>query len=103
MTVCMHRKKYAKVSPSAFGLNKGKKRIAVIRAGGAIVGGGGGGSGQIKADDVIKQLRQVEKDKVGFFEDPQCRAHGSKCVLRRAGRQCVESGQNGLCSMVVIP
>ncbi len=92
------------MSPSAFGLNKGKKRIAVIRAGGAIVGGGGGGgSGQIKADDVIKQLRQVEKDKVGLFEDPQCRAHGRKCVLCRDGRQSVESGQNDFCCMVVIP
>ena len=59
------RKRYAKVSPGAFGLNKGKKRIAVIRAGGAIVGGGGGGGGgQIKADAVIRQLRRVEKDKV---------------------------------------
>lgn len=53
------------MSPSAFGINKGKKRIAVIRAGGPILAGGGSGSGgQIKADTVIKQLRAVEKDKV---------------------------------------
>lgn len=34
-------KKYASVSPTAFGL-VGKKRLAVIRAAGAIVGGSGG-------------------------------------------------------------
>ena len=33
-------KKYANVSPSAFGLG-GRKRLAVIRAAGAIVGGAG--------------------------------------------------------------
>ena len=59
------RKKYAAVSPSAFGINSGKKRIVVIRAGGPILGGGGAPSGgQIKADAVIKQMRAVEKDKV---------------------------------------
>lgn len=55
-------KKYAKVSPSAFGFG-GKKRIAVIRTAGPIVGGSGGGGGQIRADDVIKQLRRAENDK----------------------------------------
>lgn len=34
-------KKYSSVSPTAFGL-VGKKRLAVIRAAGAIVGGSGG-------------------------------------------------------------
>ena len=52
------------MSPGAFGINTGKKRIVVIRAGGPILGGGGAPSGgQIKADAVIKQLRAVEKDK----------------------------------------
>jgi hypothetical protein len=31
-------RKYSSVSPRAFGLQKGKKRVAVVRAGGAIVG-----------------------------------------------------------------
>jgi hypothetical protein len=31
-------RKYASVSPSAFGLQKGEKRIVVVRTGGAIVG-----------------------------------------------------------------
>ena len=53
------------MSPGAFGINRGKKRIVVIRAGGPILGGGGAPSGgQIKADAVIKQMRAVEKDKV---------------------------------------
>ena len=41
--VCMQvgLKKYSSVSPTAFGL-VGKKRLAVIRAAGAIVGGSGG-------------------------------------------------------------
>jgi hypothetical protein len=63
----LHRKKYAAVSPGAFGINRGKKRIVVIRAGGPILGGGGAPSGgQIKADAVIRQMRAVEKDKVRF-------------------------------------
>jgi ClpP class serine protease len=63
----LRRKKYAAVSPGAFGINRGKKRIVVIRAGGPILGGGGAPSGgQIKADAVIKQMRAVEKDKVHF-------------------------------------
>lgn len=53
------------MSRSAFGLGGGKKTISVIRAGGAIIGGDGqSGGGQIKADDVIRQLRKVEKQKV---------------------------------------
>jgi len=34
-------KKYGKVNPKAFGLNRGKKRIVVLRTSGAIVGGCG--------------------------------------------------------------
>ncbi len=41
MCVQVGLKKYSSVSPTAFGM-VGRKRIAVIRAAGAIVGGGGG-------------------------------------------------------------
>lgn len=56
--------KYAKVGKSAFGLGGGKKQVAIIRCGGAILSGGGqSGGGQIKADDIIRKLRSVEKRK----------------------------------------
>ena len=68
-------KKYASVSPSAFGLG-GKNRIAVIRASGAIVSGGGGGGlmtgSNISADGVIKQLRAIGKQKVGTVPRLPC-------------------------------
>eukprot|EP00879_Flechtneria_rotunda_P016300 GHRR01017055.1.p1 GENE.GHRR01017055.1~~GHRR01017055.1.p1 ORF type:complete len:674 (+),score=260.41 GHRR01017055.1:690-2711(+) len=57
--------KYSRVSRSAFGLN-GKKRIAVLRAGGAILGkagGIGGASGSITPDAIIPKLRALAKDK----------------------------------------
>ncbi len=55
--------KYAKVSPSAFGLN-GKKRIAVLRTSGAILGRSSGAtSSAITPDGVVPQLRALAKDK----------------------------------------
>ena len=69
-------KKYASVSPSAFGLG-GKNRIAVVRASGAIISGGGGAmaSGQISAEGVIKQLRAIGKQKVGHILLVRTRYH----------------------------
>eukprot|EP00195_Chlamydomonas_chlamydogama_P015757 CAMPEP_0202909918 /NCGR_PEP_ID=MMETSP1392-20130828/50619_1 /ASSEMBLY_ACC=CAM_ASM_000868 /TAXON_ID=225041 /ORGANISM="Chlamydomonas chlamydogama, Strain SAG 11-48b" /LENGTH=725 /DNA_ID=CAMNT_0049599831 /DNA_START=187 /DNA_END=2361 /DNA_ORIENTATION=- len=56
-------RKYAKVSPSAFGL-KGKKRIVVLRAAGAILGRSSGtSSGAITPDQLIPRLRALAKDK----------------------------------------
>ncbi|KAL3146137.1 hypothetical protein ABBQ38_015479 [Trebouxia sp. C0009 RCD-2024] len=58
-------KKYAKVSPGAFGL-RGRKTIAIVRSSGAIVGGDGaaGSSGSvITAGSFIKQLRALAKNK----------------------------------------
>jgi protease-4 len=57
--------KYSKVSRTAFALN-GKKRIAILRAGGAILGkaaGGVGGGGSITPDGIIPKLRALAKDK----------------------------------------
>lgn len=54
-------KKYAKVSPSAFGLN-GKKTIAIVRTSGAILPGSGQ-SGAITAEAVIAKLRALKKNK----------------------------------------
>eukprot|EP00882_Tetradesmus_deserticola_P001055 GHRQ01001141.1.p1 GENE.GHRQ01001141.1~~GHRQ01001141.1.p1 ORF type:complete len:653 (+),score=373.33 GHRQ01001141.1:173-1960(+) len=55
--------RYSKVSRGAFGLN-GKKRIAVLRAGGAIVGKASGvGSGSITPEAIIPKLRALAKDK----------------------------------------
>ena len=54
--------KYRKVSPRAFGL-VGRRRIAVIRATGAIVGGGGLGGATISAGPLIEQLQRAGKDK----------------------------------------
>ncbi|KAF6255484.1 peptidase family S49-domain-containing protein [Scenedesmus sp. NREL 46B-D3] len=55
--------RYSKVSRSAFGLN-GKKRIAVLRAGGAILGKASGvGSGSITPEAIIPKLRALAKDK----------------------------------------
>ncbi|BDA50409.1 Protease 4 [Coccomyxa sp. Obi] len=56
-------KKYASVSPTAFGI-VGRKRLAVIRAAGPIVGGTGGpASGNITAGDLIAQIRMVAEQK----------------------------------------
>ncbi|KAK9917362.1 hypothetical protein WJX75_003547 [Coccomyxa subellipsoidea] len=56
-------KKYSSVSPTAFGI-VGRKRIAVIRAAGAIVGGSGGrASGNVTAEDLIAQIRLVAEQK----------------------------------------
>ena len=55
-------KKYAFVSPTAFGLVTSKKRIAVVRASGAIVGGSAGGDGQITAAPLCKTLELLGKD-----------------------------------------
>eukprot|EP01025_Chloroclados_australasicus_P018312 TRINITY_DN19527_c1_g3_i1.p1 TRINITY_DN19527_c1_g3~~TRINITY_DN19527_c1_g3_i1.p1 ORF type:complete len:724 (-),score=114.15 TRINITY_DN19527_c1_g3_i1:175-2346(-) len=55
-------KKYAWVSPSAFGLN-GRKCIAVLRTSGAIVGAEMATSGTITPVQVIQKLRQLEKMK----------------------------------------
>ena len=55
-------KKYAFVSPTAFGLLTSKKRIAVVRASGAIVGGSAGGDGQITAGPLCKTLELLGKD-----------------------------------------
>ena len=55
-------KKYAFVSPTAFGLVTSKKRIAVVRASGAIVGGSAGGDGQITAGPLCKTLELLGKD-----------------------------------------
>ncbi|EIE22855.1 protease IV with duplicated peptidase family U7 domain-containing protein [Coccomyxa subellipsoidea C-169] len=56
-------KKYSSVSPTAFGM-VGRKRIAVIRAAGAIVGGSGGRtSGNITSEDLIAQIRLVAENK----------------------------------------
>eukprot|EP00884_Botryococcus_braunii_P012891 jgi/Botrbrau1/21602/Bobra.43_1s0010.2 len=55
-------KKYAFVSRSAFGLY-GNKKIAVLRASGAIVGGQGFGDGTITADKIVDQLRSLAKNK----------------------------------------
>lgn len=57
--------KYNKVSPGAFGL-KGKKTIAVVRSAGAIVGGDGGAGSTgavITAGSLIKELRDLGKNK----------------------------------------
>ena len=55
-------KKYAFVSPTAFGLVTSRKRIAVVRASGAIVGGSAGGDGQITAGPLVKTLEILGKD-----------------------------------------
>lgn len=55
-------KKYSFVSPTAFGLVTSKKRIAVVRASGAIVGGSAGGDGQITAAPLCKTLELLGKD-----------------------------------------
>lgn len=55
-------KKYSFVSPTAFGLVTSKKRIAVVRASGAIVGGSAGGDGQITAGPLCKTLELLGKD-----------------------------------------
>ena len=55
-------KKYAFVSPTAFGLITSKKRIAVVRATGAIVGGSAGGDGQLTAGPLCKTLELLGKD-----------------------------------------
>lgn len=55
--------RYSKVSRSAFGLN-GKKRIAVLRAGGAILGKASGvASGSITPEGIIPKLRALAKNK----------------------------------------
>ena len=55
-------KKYSFVSPTAFGLVTSKKRVAVVRASGAIVGGSAGGDGQITAGPLCKTLELLGKD-----------------------------------------
>lgn len=55
-------RKYASVSPSAFGLS-GKKRVALLRTSGAIVGASASGGGSISADGLIPKLRALAKDK----------------------------------------
>ncbi|GLC74286.1 hypothetical protein PLESTF_001485100 [Pleodorina starrii] len=54
-------RKYTAVSPSAFGLAGGKKRIVVLRTSGAIVGKSSGAA--ITPDSVIPKLRALAKDK----------------------------------------
>ncbi|GIL57850.1 hypothetical protein Vafri_13078 [Volvox africanus] len=54
-------RKYSSVSPSAFGLAGGKKRIVVLRTAGAIVGKSTGAA--ITPDGVIPRLRALAKDK----------------------------------------
>ncbi|GIL78352.1 hypothetical protein Vretimale_7700 [Volvox reticuliferus] len=54
-------RKYSSVSPSAFGLAGGKKRIVVLRTAGAIVGKSSGSA--ITPDGVIPKLRALAKDK----------------------------------------
>ncbi|EFJ46294.1 signal peptide peptidase [Volvox carteri f. nagariensis] len=54
-------RKYSAVSPTAFGLAGGKKRIAVLRTAGAIVGKSSGAA--ITPDGVIPKLRALAKDK----------------------------------------
>ncbi|KAF5837148.1 protease IV with duplicated peptidase family U7 domain-containing protein [Dunaliella salina] len=58
-------KKYGKVSPKAFGLNRGKKRVVVLRTAGAIVGRASGSA--ITPDALVPQLRALaqRKDVVG--------------------------------------
>ncbi|KAF8059999.1 hypothetical protein HT031_004937 [Scenedesmus sp. PABB004] len=58
-------RRYAKVSRGPFKLD-GKKRVAVLRAGGAILGKAGGlagGGGSITPDAIIPRLRALAKDK----------------------------------------
>lgn len=54
-------KKYASVSPGAFGL-KGKKVVAVLRASGAIVGSSTSGN-SITSDALIPKLRALAQNK----------------------------------------
>ena len=54
-------RKYARVGRSAFGLEGGKKVIAVVRTSGAITGGSGGSG--ITSGAVISQLRSLRKNK----------------------------------------
>lgn len=55
-------KKYAFVSPTAFGLVTSRKRVAVVRASGAIVGGPAASNGQITAGPLCKTLEVLGKD-----------------------------------------
>lgn len=57
-------RKYASVRPSTFGIGGGKKRIAVLRCGGAILGASSSaGSNTITPDALIPRLRALAKDK----------------------------------------
>jgi len=57
-------RKYQAVSPTAFGLRKGKKRVVVLRTAGAILGKAtSASSASITPDSLIPKLRALAKDK----------------------------------------
>ncbi|CAG9461467.1 unnamed protein product [Pedinophyceae sp. YPF-701] len=57
-------RKYARVDPSTFGTEGGRKVIAVVRAAGAITGTGDEEqAGQINSGPVIRKMRALRKDK----------------------------------------
>lgn len=93
----MPLKKYARVSPSAFGLAGawGAPRIAVVRASGAITGGGGGGGGSssngITPGPLVSLLNALADDKriaavVLRIDSPGGDALASDLIWRAARR-----------------
>ena len=87
-------RKYKSVSPSAFGLNRGKKSIAVVRASGAITNSENGGfssSPSITTKNVVRDLRKAADMKnvvaiVLRVDSPGGDALASDLLWREIGR-----------------